>query len=89
MLKRKPMVPGGRQIIAIGYKYNAWKVLYFIVTENEGRTQTCINYLSKYPEQFSNIAIHPVAFTLVMYRFFESVNEVNYHNKPSQSDLAL
>ena len=38
---------GGRLIIAIGYKYNAQKVLYFIVTENTGITQTGITYLSK------------------------------------------
>ena len=32
MLRRKPMVPGDRPLIAIGYKYNARKFLYFIVT---------------------------------------------------------
>ena len=32
VLRSKPMEPGGRTIIAIGYKYNAWKVLSFIVT---------------------------------------------------------
>ena len=32
VLRRNPMVPGGRTLIAIGYKYNARKVLYFIVT---------------------------------------------------------
>ena len=60
------MIPKGRPLIAIGYKYNAWKVLSFIVTDNTGRTQTGITYLFKYPEQFTNVAIHPVARNLVM-----------------------
>ena len=38
VLRSKPMVPGGRPLIAIGYKYNTRKVLSFIVTENEGIT---------------------------------------------------
>ena len=34
VLGSKPMVPGDRPLITIGYKYNARKVLSFIVTEN-------------------------------------------------------
>ena len=40
VLRSKPMVPGGRPLIAIGYKYNARKVLSFIVTDNTGSTKT-------------------------------------------------
>ena len=64
------MVIWGRLIIAIGYKYNALKVLSFIVTENEGIKHTGIPYLSKYPDQFTNVSICPVAHTLVMSIFF-------------------
>ena len=39
MLRIKPMVHGGRPLIAIGYKYDAWKIIYFIVTYNAGSTQ--------------------------------------------------
>ena len=66
VLSSKHMVPGGRPLIAIGYKYNARKVLYSIVTENAGSTNTGIPYLSKYPDQFTNVAIHPVTRPLVM-----------------------
>ena len=38
MLRIKPMVPRGRTLIAIGYKYNVQKVLSFIVTDNAGTT---------------------------------------------------
>ena len=57
VLRSKPMVPGGRPLIDIGYKYNAQKVLYFIVTEKSGITHAGLPYLSKYPDQFNNIAI--------------------------------
>ena len=60
------MVPRHRPLIAIVYKYNAWKVIYFIVKDNSGSKKTGIPYLSKYPDQFTNVAIRPVARTLVM-----------------------
>ena len=61
VLRSKPMVLGDRPLIAIGYKYNARKVLSFIVTENAGITKTGIPYLSKYPDQLTNVSISPVA----------------------------
>ena len=64
------MVPGERPLIAIGYKYNARNFLYFIVTDNAGITKTGILYLSKYPDQFTNVPIRPVARPLVMSNFF-------------------
>ena len=70
VLRRKPIVPGDRPLIAIGYKYNARKFLYFILTGNADSTQTGITYLSKYPDQFTNVSICPVAHTLVMSIFF-------------------
>ena len=83
------MVSGGRPLITIGYKYNVWKVLSFIFTDNAGGTKAGLTYLSKYPDQFSNVSIRPVARPLVMYKFFGSVNEVDSHNKSRQSGLAL
>ena len=70
VLRSKPMVPGGRSLISIGYKYNARKVLSFIVTDNTGSTNTGIPYLSKYPDKFTNVSIRPVARPLVMSIFF-------------------
>ena len=61
VLGSKPMVPRDRTHIAIGYKYNVWKFLSFIVTDNAGNTKTGILYLYKYPDQFTNVAIRPVA----------------------------
>ena len=66
VLKSKHMVSRGPPLIAIGYKYNARKVISFIVTYNTGSTNTGIPYLSKYPNQFTNVSIRPVARHLVM-----------------------
>ena len=74
MLWSKPIVPGVRLLIGIGYKYNARKVLYFTVTEDAGSTHAGLPYLSKYHDQFSNVSICPVAHPLVIYNFFGSVN---------------
>ena len=66
VLRRKHMEPGDRPLISIGYNYNALKVLSFIVTYNTGITKTIISYLSKYTDQFSNVAICPISRPLVM-----------------------
>ena len=87
VLRSKPMLPRGRPLIAIVYKYNTRTVLSFIVTENSDSTNSDIPYLSKYPDQFSNVSIHPVASPIVTYKFFGSVNEVNSHKKPRKSDF--
>ena len=87
MLRSNPIIPRGRQLIAIGYKYNMQKVLYFIVTEETWITKSGITYLSKY--HFYNVAIHPVDCPLFMYKFLGSVNEIGSHNKSRQSGLAL
>ena len=79
VLRSKPMVPGGRMLIAVEYKYNVGKVIYIIVTDNTGSTQKGLSYLSKYPGQFTNVSILPVASTLVTSKFFGAVNEVKPH----------
>ena len=62
VLSSKPIVPGDRTLIAIGYKYNARKVLYFIVTENAGSTKTGIPY---YLSILTNLLMLPFALLLV------------------------
>ena len=81
MSRSKPMVPGGRPLIDIVYKYNAWNVLYFIVTDNSGKTQAGLPQFCKYLDQFANVSIHPVALPIFMYKLFFEVNEVNSHNR--------
>ena len=88
MLGSKTVVTGGRALIYIDCKYNTCKVLYFIATADAGSTKAGLTYLSKYPDTFYNVAIHPVAHTLVMYKLFLSVNNFDSHNKSRHYDLA-
>ena len=83
------MVPRVRPLIDIGYKYNMWKVIYFIIKDNTCITKAGIHHLYKYPDQFYNVAIRPAACPLVMYNFFGSVNKADPHNKLMQYYLAL
>ena len=83
------MVPRGKSIISIGYKYNARKILSFIVTDNTGITHAGLAYLSRYPDQFYNVSILAVVRPLVRYAFFGSVNEVDSRNISTQSDMLL
>ena len=46
------------------------------------------SYLSNYPYQFTNVSIRPVALLLVISKQY-AVDEVDSHNKPIQSYLAL
>ena len=66
-----------------------WKVIYFIDIEDKLITNSGIPYLSKYPDPFSNVAIFPVDWPLVMYKFFGYDNDVEYHNKSMHYDLSL
>ena len=75
------MVTGVKLLSAICYTYNAQKVIYFIVIYTAGSTKWILHYSSKYPDQFSNVAIHLVTNPLVMYKLFGSVNGVDSHNK--------
>ena len=81
LLRIKPMVPGYRLLISISCKYNVQKILSFIVIDHAGGTNSCIPYLYKYTESFSNVCICPVDRLLAVSKFFASVNEVDSHNK--------
>ena len=61
VLRSKPMVPGDRPLIDIDYKYNARKVLFFIVTENAGITKTGIPI---YPSILTNLLM--LSFDLLL-----------------------
>ena len=89
VFRSKPTIPGGRLLLDIGNKYNEWKVLSFIVTDNKVITNAVLTYLSKYTDQFNNVAILPVSRPLVVSKFFGSVNEAESHNRSKKHDLAL
>ena len=57
VLRSKPMVPGVRPLIIIGYKYNTRKVLSFIVIDNARIKRSGLPYFFKYLDQFTNVSI--------------------------------
>ena len=89
VLRSNPMVPRGMILIAIEYKYNTHNIHYFMVTDNSGITQAGLPYISKYPDQFYNVAILPVSHPLVIPKFIGVGNEFDSHNQSMESVFAL
>ena len=80
MLKRNPIVPGGRSLI---------EVYILLLHQMQGeQIQVFPIYLSTLTHSL-NVAIFPVACPLVMSKFFGSISEVDSHKKSSHYDLEL
>ena len=75
-----PRVPGGRTLMAIGYKYNSRKVLGFIATEGGGSTEPGDPYLSHFPDIYSNVSVRPVVHPHLMGMYFNVYNAMDNHN---------
>ena len=67
-------MPGDRPLISIGYKCNYKKVLFVIDSEDTGIKKDDITYLYKYHDQFENVYILHITFSLGMYKLFGYVN---------------
>ena len=63
VMKSNPRVPGGIQLMEIGYKYNSRKVLGCIATERDGSTEPGDPYLSCLPDIYYNVSVRPVVRT--------------------------
>ena len=72
VMKSNPIVPGGRPLLAIGYKYNYRKVLGFIATEGAGSTALDDPYLSRFPDIYSNVSVRPIVCTHFIGRHFNA-----------------
>ena len=84
-----PRVPGGKPLLAIGYKYNYRMVLVFIATEGDGSTEPGDTYLSCFPYIYSNVYIHPVVCPHLLCRYLNACNSLYNHNRMWQSDIVL
>ena len=83
------MMPRDRPIITIGYKYNTWKVISFVATEDTGRKKASIHYLSDYPDPFENVDIISVTRPISVSKLFGYFNQVGSHKKFIQYYLEL
>ena len=57
VMNSTPRVPGGRPLIAIGYKYNSRKVLGFIATGGDRSTAPGYPYLSCFTDMYYNDSV--------------------------------
>ena len=61
-----PIVPGGRPLLTIGYKYNSRMVLGFTASGGAGSTEPGDPYLYFFPGIHSNVSVRPVVCTHLM-----------------------
>ena len=78
-----------RGIIAVGYKYNQRKVLYFIMTSGAGSLQDGQPYLSKFTDEYGNTVIKEVRRPQVISQYFARANKIDAINGMRQHELAL
>ena len=80
-MKSIPRVPGGRPLLAIGYKYNYRKVLGFIATKGAGSNESGDPYLSCLSGIYSNVSVRPVVFPHLLGMYFNDCNSIYNHNR--------
>lgn len=80
---------GGIKFIAIGYKYNSKKTLFFLAPEGAGATTDGEPYVPKWPDEHGNIMTRNVVRLVLASRYFLCFNKVDKHNQLRQSELAL
>ena len=76
-------------LIAIGYKYNAKKVLCFVMTKNAGRTTPGRPYVAKFADKYGNVSTRNVPRPDVLSQYFSYSNAIDRHNQVRQHFLGL
>jgi hypothetical protein len=79
------------KIIFVSYKYNARKVLHFVMTDGAGSTVPDPNraYHARFPDAFGNLAVRKVPRPACLSDYFEKSNVVDVHNQMRQGILGL
>jgi hypothetical protein len=79
------------KIIFVSYKYNARKVLHFVMTDGAGSTVPDPNraYIACFPDEFGNLAARKVPRPACLSDYFEKSNVVDVHNQMRQGILGL
>ena len=76
VMKSTKIVPGGRPLMAIGYKYNSRKFLGFIATEGGVSTEPGDPYLSRFPDIYSDVSVRPVVRPCLLGSYFNAFNSI-------------
>ena len=89
VINNTPIVPGGRPLISIRYKYNSRKVLGFISTEAVGSTEPGYLYLSSFSDMYYNVSVRPVVIPFLIGGYFNSCNKIDNKKRTRKSDIEL
>ena len=77
------------KLIAIGYKYNSKKVLYFVGNDGAGSTVAGDAYQMRFADLHGNVSYRSVPRPAVISDFFAESNCVDAHNQLRQHALHL
>jgi len=81
--------PNGCKLVAIGYKYNARKVLCFLCTKNAGSTRPGKPYECRYPDKYGNTKVRRVVRPALISKYFEVSDIIDSNNHARQYLLRL
>lgn len=79
----------GIKFIAVGYKYNSKKTLFFLAPEGAAGTVDGEPYVTKWPDEHGNVMTRNVLRLVLASRYFLSFMKVDKHNQLRQHELAL
>ena len=77
------------KLVAIGYRYSRKTILFFVLTENAGRTDARAPYEMKYTDSYGNVCARSVDRPDIISKFFQSSNIIDTHNQIRQDLLHL
>ena len=76
-------------LLAIGYKYNRRKVLFFVATRGAGTTTAGDPYVQRWADEHGNLCVREIPRPTILSEYFSASNGVDLHNQSRQSDLGL
>lgn len=78
-----------KKYYAVGYKYNASKVICFIATEKAGHTLPGEPYVAKWVDPNGRVCMRNISRPHFISQFFKHSNQIDKHNHARQSELAI
>ena len=83
------MTLDGVDLVAVGYKYNSKKVLFFIMTRGAGSTANGSSYFARFQDQHGNVTGRDVDRPAAISRYFEYSPVVDNHNQIRQHEIGV
>ena len=77
------------KLVAIGYKYNRRKVLFFVATRGAGLTTPGVPYTQRWADEHGNMCVRDIPRPTIVSDYFDVSNRVDLHNQSRQADLGL